>query len=365
MKAFLSDLHLSDGKERDDFQFHQEFDDLVKKLSREFKKVELILLGDIFDLIRTQKYYEFKDLPHPEIKRKVMEDIVANHAPFFETLKLFSERSGHALRYIAGNHDFGTTLDPSLLQMIQGKFGLRLAAEVYYKDESYRIWAEHGHRYDIINNTFNNDGTPIPYCLGDKIVVEIVDEFFEGVREKQEELGIDPAIINDLDNVRPQTAIANWLDSIDEEGRLNQIYYGTIATFVLNNPGEVASLAMNLISGKYRPDLLKAARDLAKKNVGKYIIFGHTHDALNKALGKGMRHLNSGTWRKFIEPKGRPSTRMRTVATYNESGTQLYTQEPYFYYKFESTVNLSYVLFYEKGEGKVGPRLIQQKQESE
>jgi hypothetical protein len=56
---------------------------------------------------------------------------------------------------------------------------------------------------------------------------------------------------------------------------------------------------------------------------------------------------------------------MRTVATYNEGGTQLYTQEPYFCYKFESTVNLSYVLFYEKGEGKVGPRLIQQKQESE
>jgi UDP-2,3-diacylglucosamine pyrophosphatase LpxH len=25
MKAFLSDLHLGDGKERDDFQFHQLF----------------------------------------------------------------------------------------------------------------------------------------------------------------------------------------------------------------------------------------------------------------------------------------------------------------------------------------------------
>lgn len=30
-----------------------------------------------------------------------------------------------------------------------------------------------------------------------------------------------------------------------------------------------------------------------------------------------------------------------------------------------STVSLSYVLFYEKGEGKVGPRLVQKKQESE
>ena len=44
MKMFLSDLHLSDGKERDDFQFHREFDDLVRKLSGEFKKIEMILL---------------------------------------------------------------------------------------------------------------------------------------------------------------------------------------------------------------------------------------------------------------------------------------------------------------------------------
>ncbi len=60
MKLFLSDLHLSDGKERDDFQYHKEFEDLVTKLSEEFGKVEIIFLGDIFDLIRTQKYYEFE-----------------------------------------------------------------------------------------------------------------------------------------------------------------------------------------------------------------------------------------------------------------------------------------------------------------
>ncbi len=354
---------MGDGKERDDFQYHREFDELVRKLSGQFKKIEMVLLGDIFDLIRTQKYYEFEGMPRPEVKLRVMEDITEQHAPFFETLRYFTRKKGNRLRYVIGNHDFAVHLDPRLPEMIREKFGLILTPESYYRDESLGIWAEHGHRYDIINNTFNEDGTPIDYCLGDKIVVEVVDKFFDEVRKKEEEIGVDPAIINDLDNVRPQSAIANWLDSIDEEGRLNQVYYGTIAAFILNNPGEVASLAMDLISGKYQADLLKAAKDLAKNGVGKYIIFGHTHDALDKALGKGMRHLNSGTWRKFIEPKGRPSTRMRTVPTYNEGGTQFYTQEPYYYYKFKPTTSLSYVLFYEKGEGKVGPRLVQQKQE--
>lgn len=56
---------------------------------------------------------------------------------------------------------------------------------------------------------------------------------------------------------------------------------------------------------------------------------------------------------------------MRTVPISNEGENPLYTQEPYYYYKFKSTTNLSYVLFYEEGEGEVGPRLIQQEQESE
>ena len=357
MKIFLSDLHLGDGKERDDFQFHREFDELVRKLSGQFKKIEMVLLGDIFDLIRTQKYYEFEGMSRPEVKLKVMGDIAEQHAPFFDTLKYFTGKKGNRLRYLIGNHDFGVHLDPRLPEIIREKFGLVLTPESHYRDEPLGIWAEHGHQHDIINNTFNDDETPIEYCLGDKIVVEIVDKFFEKVREKQEELGIDPAIINDIDNVRPQSTIVNWLDYIDEQGRLKQLYYETITSFIVNNAGHVATLAWDFIRGEYKPDLLKATRELAKKGTTKYIIFGHTHDPLDKALPKGARHLNTGTWRKFIERQGRPSTRMRPVPAHNESGPQSHEQEPYFYYKFSSTINLSYVLFYEKGEGKVGPRL--------
>ncbi len=368
MKLFLSDLHLSDGKERDDFQYQKEFDDLVRGLSEQFRTVEMVFLGDIFDLIRTQKYYESEGEPFTEekireIKRRVMAEIVENHAPFFETLIRFIGQPQHSFRYIVGNHDFGTSLDSRLVEIIRERHGLTFTPENYYREEHLRIWAEHGHRYDTINNTFDKDGGPIPYCLGDKIVVEIVDKFFEKVREKQSELGIDPSIINDLDNVRPQSAIPNWLDSIDEEGRLRRMYYDTITAFIVNNPGDIANLAWDLLLGKYQPDLLKAARDLAKNGVGKYIFFGHTHDAIDKKLAKGARYLNTGTWRKFIEPKGRPSTRMRTVPSYKEDEIQLYTQEAYFFYKFKSTINLSHVLFYEEGEGEVGPSLVQQKQE--
>lgn len=361
MKVFLSDLHLGDGQERDDFQFHREFKNLVRKLAREFKKIEMILLGDIFDLIRTQKYFEFEGLPHREVRLKVMEDIVEQHVPFFETLRYFTKKKTRRLRYVIGNHDVGAILDPRLLEMIRGKFGLALTAENHYHDKSLGIWAEHGHRYDIVNNTFDNDGTPIPYPLGEKIVVEVTDKFFEKVKRRQHELGIDPAIINDLDNVRPQTAIDNWLDSIDQKGRLKQIYYETIMEFILNHPGEVGNLVLDLIAGKYQPDLVKAAKQLAAEGVGKHIIFGHTHDALTKDLKNGRRHLNTGTWRKFIEPLRRHTERVM-VPSYQEGGTQFYEEQVAYRYTFKTTINLSYVLFYERGEGKVGPRLIQQRQ---
>jgi len=362
MKIFFSDLHLSDGKERDDFQYHKEFNEVVKKWTEEFKRVEIILLGDIFDLIRTQKYYEFEGSPRPEIKLKVMADIVEHHPPFFETLRHFVEQVDRTLRYIIGNHDFGTYLDPRLLEMIQNKYGLTLTPEVYYRDEELKIWAEHGHRYDIVNTTFNKDGTPIEYSLGDKIVIEIVDKFFEKVREKQEELGINPEIIHDLDNVRPQSAIPNWLDSIDEKGRLKQMYYETITSFIIAHPGEVANLALEFIQGEYQPDLLKAAKALLQQGAGKYIIFGHTHDALYKDFKKGNKHLNTGTWRKFIEP-WRRYTKRAMVPSYQEGGTQFYEEQVVYRYTFKNTTSLSYVIFYERGEGKKGPRLIQHKEE--
>jgi hypothetical protein len=92
MKVFLSDLHLGDGKERDDFQFHREFEDLVRKLAREFKKIEMIILGDIFDLIRTQKYYEFDGLPQWVIFFRFFSGFLLEFIPYL------SIRPDHGIR---------------------------------------------------------------------------------------------------------------------------------------------------------------------------------------------------------------------------------------------------------------------------
>ena len=131
----------------------------------------------------------------------------------------------------------------------------------------------------------------------------------------------------------------------------------------MSYPAEIANLVLELIAGKYQPDLVKAAKNLANEGKGKYILFGHTHDALNKDLKEGNRYLNTGTWRKFVEP-WRRYTKREMVPTYEEGGTQFYEEQIVYRYKFKTTVNLSYVLFHEEGEGDIGPKLIQQEQEN-
>jgi len=75
----------------------------VRKLSEQFGNIEIVLLGDIFDLIRTQKYYESEGEPFTEekikeTKREVMAEILVDHVAFFETLRRFMEQPEHALR---------------------------------------------------------------------------------------------------------------------------------------------------------------------------------------------------------------------------------------------------------------------------
>lgn len=67
MKIFLSDLHLSDGKERDDFQYHKEFDELVRNLSGKFDHIEMILLGDILTSYGHRNITNLKHNPLPRM----------------------------------------------------------------------------------------------------------------------------------------------------------------------------------------------------------------------------------------------------------------------------------------------------------
>jgi len=122
------------------FSFTGEFDELIRRLSGQLKKIEMVLLGDIFDLIRTQKYYEFEGMPRPEVKLRVMQDITEQHMPFFETLRYFTRKRGNQLRYVIGNHDFGVRLDSRLPEIIRENFGLDLTPESYYCDETLGIW---------------------------------------------------------------------------------------------------------------------------------------------------------------------------------------------------------------------------------
>lgn len=108
-KVFVSDLHLGDGSKSDDFHRDDELADLVSKYWND----ETYLLGDIYELWQAK-----------------LSKIMWKHEGIIKILKAADST------FIYGNHDY----------LPFSKYWTEV-----YEDEL--IYAEHGHQYDIYNNT--------------------------------------------------------------------------------------------------------------------------------------------------------------------------------------------------------------------
>lgn len=200
MKVFVSDLHLGCGDERDDFLFlgadateeslkkkafrqqafsrmHRLFEKFILSLLRLTKSLntqpELVLLGDIFDLLQVEPVEaEFR-------KPSRLQRIFSAHKPFFDALNHFT-RNGGSLTFVVGNHDHELVdkklfarLIELLPQLNKNYDGKPLQA---YVNEEWRIYAEHGNQLDPLNR-FKDFSDPEELPLGSIVVVKLVNPF--------------------------------------------------------------------------------------------------------------------------------------------------------------------------------------------
>lgn len=239
MLVFLSDTHLTDGTSGETInsgafkKFALYLEDMV--LTARAEEIEIVLLGDIFDLIRSD-YWLMSDIrPWSEegdtdeagkgLKNYVM-DIVericknpvnmesAGHIKDFKE-KMASKGIDVRLTYITGNHDWLINRFSDARVYVAGFLGLD--DEVFKKEpfpeqvfwDDYRVFARHGDIYD----PFNFDGKRDASSLGDAIVIELVNRFPRAVEER---IGsdTDPILISrlkEIDNVRPLVDIPLWI----------------------------------------------------------------------------------------------------------------------------------------------------------
>jgi UDP-2,3-diacylglucosamine pyrophosphatase LpxH len=249
MLIFISDLHFVDGSAGEHnvpaeaFKvFFEDIAGICDWLGREGRRIEeikIVFLGDIFDLLRTEMWFQFpvEERPWGSNEKKVEENanlifdlIVEKNKEVFDLLQ--SELKGEfglpvepERIYIPGNHDRLCNKYRSLREKVCRLLKISTDCNVpfsnYFEDVDYGVFARHGHEFDKFNyeggiSYSYEDYMRVP--IGDPITTELVaklpwklmnrHEIKEMPQHEQEALKRN---FQEIENVRPFSAILEWL----------------------------------------------------------------------------------------------------------------------------------------------------------
>jgi UDP-2,3-diacylglucosamine pyrophosphatase LpxH len=342
MIVFISDIHLTDGTSGetissgafDKFAFYLE--DMADKA--ETKQLEVVLLGDILDIIRSDYWLRSRIRPWSEENEKdgegknlkdytkeIVKRICSNNKNkrSMGYLKGFKEKmkaKGVPVKftYIVGNHDWlanrysETRTDIAKFLGMDDPDQYRTApflTEGFWED--YKLFARHGDVYDPFNFDAKRDSS----SLGDAIVIDLVNSFPKIV---QDSIGVatDPELISQLkeiDNVRPLVDLPLWIQgacrrarSVETAEKVKDVWNDLVDRFLeidfvkehdkpwrfdIVNALQVALRISKYLSFK---DLAKLPlrkfqkteadykdkafyEDRMRRNEAEFVVFGHTH----------------------------------------------------------------------------------------
>lgn len=230
MLVVISDIHLTDGTSGETID-HRAFKKFVLTLedmadAAKAKEIEIVLLGDIFDLIRsdywlTTNIRPWSDDAERDGEGNGLQDYTTevinricrnpNNRESMNHLKGFRDKMKEkevdaTLEYIIGNHDWLINRYPEAREMIADFLGMHDPQQYKSKPflnnvlrQEYKVFARHGDVYDPFNFKGNRDAS----SLGDAIVIDVINSFPKKVAD---DIGLntDPDLISQLreiDNV--------------------------------------------------------------------------------------------------------------------------------------------------------------------
>lgn len=271
MLVIISDLHLTDGTSGSTispgaFQLLSErLVDLACGASqrrdggyRPVERVDLVLLGDVLDVVRSTSWLEsdlrpWHDSSSAEFAQtvsKITSAILSHNQEAlleFQTLAqkglnvAAATRDGRPakgsqqtvpvrIHYMVGNHDWFFHLPGEpynrMRRQIAQAFGLATSPDSPFPHEAWednellqtmrrhKVFARHGDVYD----PFNYEGDRDASSLGDAVVIELLNRFgVQVARELANDLP-DSALagLREIDNIRPLLLIPVWIDGLLE-----------------------------------------------------------------------------------------------------------------------------------------------------
>jgi len=247
MLILLSDLHFMDGTAGVDNLNTRVFEALLRDMADRARdaaatEVKIALLGDIFDLVRTERWFEvdadqrpWGSDPSEEAAIEVFDAIVKRNATTFEILSSsLTDNFGFPVDpewiYVPGNHDRLCNVYPSLRRKVRDLLGMEAGDGMFPKvllEPDYGVYARHGHEFD----PYNYEGEPVfgglgvgaeenkaymEMPIGDVIAAEFASRLPVLVRHNSAEMGRRGESLatkfRELFDVRPLAAIVDWLE---------------------------------------------------------------------------------------------------------------------------------------------------------
>ncbi len=305
----VSDFHLGKGPYNEDgslnfledFFYDDKFEEFLDYYDRKYSsaEIELVLNGDIFDLLQVDYREEYPARITEENALYRFNKIVEGHPVFFDALRKFLSKPNRKLVYIQGNHDAGF-LFPRVRDRLEEVIGVPYHyAGMMYKTGGY--WIEHGQQYEPSNRykedeLFITRGVPEPIVnlpWGSVYVISILNK----LRMKR------PYV----DKVRPFSLYFRW-------GLINDFFWGVMALlrsflFFLSKQfiktrwyrTSLKETFEIIMEKSFAHPLEKSAEKILKTTDYHTVIFSHTHKMMIKTFKEGKKYINTGCWIEMID----------------------------------------------------------------
>jgi UDP-2,3-diacylglucosamine pyrophosphatase LpxH len=166
IRLVVSDLHLGTGVPEgmlnpfEDFFYDERFAELLEHYDRKVgdgAQIELVLNGDIFDLLKVQIDGAWPTEITEEVAERKLRQCLDGHPRFVAALKSFLARPNHRCVYLPGNHDldmwFAAPQQLFLRYVAPGAAEQRVrfitSSDTYHLPEGIQI--RHGHQLESIH----------------------------------------------------------------------------------------------------------------------------------------------------------------------------------------------------------------------
>lgn len=305
LKLIVSDLHLGAGRMFDDgtinafeeFYYDDRFSEFINYyMLGEYAdaEVELILNGDIFNLLQTDYRGHYLSVLTESVTVETVVRIIQGHPKFFQALRDFLKNGKNSITYVVGNHDQGM-LWPQAREALNQAVG----ASIRYRNIAYffdGVHIEHGHMHEPANRFdpkkfFIKKEYPEPILnlpFGSFFFIEFV------LKIKQ----INP----NIDKVRPFKSMIRW--ALIQETKFTIVSILKLLKFMLSavfssDPRKRypwKQILRVLVEGTVFPDLDSAAKKILKDDRVNVVIFGHNHIYRYRQWARNKEYLNTGTW---------------------------------------------------------------------